>query len=482
MTTIILRISPTFLIIFSCALFALVPVAGHSKILPDDAAKSYIGELKICSTANRLPIESIKNNRLTGISGEYIALVSQQLNVKTSLVETAHLQESIDYLADGKCDLIASFPAWDYRSNQVALSTPYFTTPLVFVSAKSNSFFQSFVQLFSHRVAVVDEFANANQISRRFENYTFVPIASIAEGLEKVTNGQVHSLVSPLVDVGDFLQRNYIPNIRISGHLEERWGLSLAVRPADSALMQQIDAAIANISSPQKQSIDNDWIKVNYQYETDYHLLFSVIIVGGLLFFGLLYRHLLLTRHAKSLHKISQTDKLTGLYNRVKTDEALNYHINCYRRYNDTFSIILLDIDNFKVINDQFGHMAGDDILVNLADVLTSSCRNTDIIGRWGGEEFLIICPKADLTKTRQITEKLQQNIQSIALAAKDSHSIVTQVSASFGVAEISIEDTHHSLVSRADKALLQAKQNGKNQFVIAKTNLDNEPELVFNS
>ena len=428
--------------------------------------------IKLCVSADNYPIEGTRQGNLTGITRDYLALIRQRIKLKTHLITTHSRQNALQKLASGECDLITSFPVTETRHEGFQLTKAYISMPIVLVSASDSSLLHSLSKVISHKVTIVDRFDEQNQLSERYASYQFVQVNSIGEGLQQVVDGKAHSFAAPLAVVGNFLQQNYVPNVKISEHLEDSWGLALAHSNEATVLAGLMNKAIDDISESEKRIIENSWIRVNYHHETDHHLLIAVILIGGLFFFGLLYRHILLAKHAESLKKISQTDKLTGLYNRVKTDEALNYHINSFRRYGDIFSVILLDIDNFKKINDQFGHMTGDKTLVKLAAVLKASCRNTDIIGRWGGEEFLIICPRADLERTKQITEKLLTNIHSILLSHHSNDLESRSVSASFGVAEIAIEDTHHSLVLRADKALLEAKQNGKDQFVVATTNM----------
>ena len=160
----------------------------------------------------------------------------------------------------------------------------------------------------------------------------------------------------------------------------------------------------------------------------------------------------------KSAYTGIRTDALTGLNNRMRIDEALESEINRAQRYEETFSIIMLDIDKFKKINDTYGHPAGDDVLKEIADLLSSAFRKTDTPGRWGGEEFLILLPQQDRTHASMLAEKLRETIE----AKKFPH--VEKVTASFGVAEYKSKDTISNIVERADAALYRAKERGRNR------------------
>lgn len=156
--------------------------------------------------------------------------------------------------------------------------------------------------------------------------------------------------------------------------------------------------------------------------------------------------------------KLSQTDKLTQLYNRSKLDDLLE---NEYRRSNRTdlpFAVILLDVDQFKWINDHFGHQAGDAILIELAKILRSSIRATDSVGRWGGEEFLFILPDTDETGAMSFAEKVRMQICETHFE-KPEH-----VTASLGVTVYRGDCQLETIVSRADHAMYAAKKAGRNQ------------------
>ena len=164
----------------------------------------------------------------------------------------------------------------------------------------------------------------------------------------------------------------------------------------------------------------------------------------------------------QELATLSLTDRLTGLCNRRKLDHALEAEIRRAKRYGSVFSVIMVDLDHFKDINDAYGHATGDLVLVRTADVLVGHTRETDLVGRWGGEEFLIVCPETDLRQTTVLAEHLRREL------ALDWGKDAGALTASFGLAVYS-GDTHpSSLLARADAALYRAKQAGRNRVAAA--------------
>jgi len=146
------------------------------------------------------------------------------------------------------------------------------------------------------------------------------------------------------------------------------------------------------------------------------------------------------------LKRLSITDKLTGLNNRIKIDEV--------------FSVILIDIDHFKKVNDTYGHPVGDEVLKDFASILKKSARITDVVGRWGGEEFMIIASETDSVGATKFATTIKKSIN------EHEFPKVGKITASFGLTQISIGDSLEEVVNRADLALYNAKETGRNRVV----------------
>jgi len=159
----------------------------------------------------------------------------------------------------------------------------------------------------------------------------------------------------------------------------------------------------------------------------------------------------------QALEVTTRTDRLTGLSNRRRLEEALQTEVLRARRYGKPFSVILLDIDHFKEINDQFGHQTGDNVLVAIAGLLTRTARETDVVGRFGGEEFLLVCPETRIKVVAALAERLRAEFMATDFP------LAGRVTSSFGVAEFLQGDSVESLVERADQALYRAKGGGRN-------------------
>lgn len=161
------------------------------------------------------------------------------------------------------------------------------------------------------------------------------------------------------------------------------------------------------------------------------------------------------------LELLSITDRLTQVYNRVKLDSVLNHEINYANRYESDFSIILIDIDHFKQVNDIHGHNTGDAVLIFMAQILKENIRNSDVLGRWGGEEFLIILPKTNAQQAFELAEKIRVTVESAKFP------VVNHKTISVGVTQYCCDDSVIELIERADRGLYDAKNTGRNKVVV---------------
>lgn len=162
------------------------------------------------------------------------------------------------------------------------------------------------------------------------------------------------------------------------------------------------------------------------------------------------------------LARLASTDNLTGLANRSYMSEILQKEFSRYIRYNQLFGIIMLDIDHFKDVNDNYGHDVGDKVLIELSHQLEQAIRNSDYTSRWGGEEFLICCTTINPDDLQTIAETIRQKI------CDTDFNITEGITASLGCAIIQPDEIIKELIKRADIALYAAKHNGRNQIVIS--------------
>ena len=159
------------------------------------------------------------------------------------------------------------------------------------------------------------------------------------------------------------------------------------------------------------------------------------------------------------LIELSIKDTLTGAYNRYAFLDFINEEIERAKRYRFPISLIMFDIDDFKKINDNHGHLKGDEVLKEIAKLVRQNIRKCDRLVRWGGEEFIILCPHINVEDAAKLADKLRKVIENNDFGIK--------VTASFGVAEIDVEKGVDEAIKRADEALYKSKRSGKNTVTV---------------
>lgn len=220
-------------------------------------------------------------------------------------------------------------------------------------------------------------------------------------------------------------------------------------------LKQIINRHIALLTKEDKDLITREWLTVKFDKRIiDKELLINIAIVLLAIILLFLYRQRSMSIHKEKLEFLSHTDSLTGLKNRRMIDKVFN------EIQNKKFSVILLDIDNFKKVNDDFGHLIGDEILIKISKLLKYNVNSNDIIGRWGGEEFIIICKNTNIEEAEKLALRLKNLIE-------NENFKVSKITASFGITEAKNNQDLKDILADADKALYKAKENGKNQIVL---------------
>jgi diguanylate cyclase (GGDEF)-like protein len=170
------------------------------------------------------------------------------------------------------------------------------------------------------------------------------------------------------------------------------------------------------------------------------------------------------------LHRLVQhqalIDSLTGLANRRSAEDTLRFELARAARFGGEICLVLADLDNFKLVNDLYGHPFGDDLLKEFANAMRATVRESDVAARWGGEEFALVLPGTDAEGGAQLADRIREIVEGRTLQAPDGTHV--RITASFGVASFPESDELGELLAAADSALYGAKRAGKNRVVIA--------------
>lgn len=205
----------------------------------------------------------------------------------------------------------------------------------------------------------------------------------------------------------------------------------------------------------------HQWNIMNIYDFYKYIIIFALALEGMLFTLGIFERIYHLKRLNMRYFKLAIKDQLTGLYNRYYLDTNLDQILKLSKRNNEPLTMLLMDIDHFKNINDEYGHDVGDQVLKEIATVIKSNIRESDLLIRWGGEEFLLILPQTDVDGCTRIAEKIRKIIEN------HTFSNIDQLTISIGGGKWLYLEEDDELFKKVDDALYKAKEDGRNRFVM---------------
>lgn len=454
--------------------------------------RSYLrekGSIKMCVDPNWMPFDHIDNKgRHEGILADYLKLVADRLDISFQLVATNTYTESKNKLKEGACSIISGDVFSKENSEDFLATEVYFTNPRAFAVHTDRAFVYNFDDISDSRIGVEMSSAATEIIPALYPRVDLVPIEGIRSGLQKVASKEIDAFVTSLGGLVYSIRKQALSNVKIGGVIESDVELSVLVNKQAPLLVSILNKALETINVHEKRAISEYWIPVNYEKGVDYTLIWQLIIGSILVLTIIVYRNYKLrmfnemltnaqletnelnqklnrayrelSQQNDDLEKLSYTDKLTGLKNRRKLDEIFELEINRTARYKTDFSVILIDIDHFKKVNDNYGHLSGDDVLKRIASIIQMNIRNTDTGGRWGGEEFIVMCPAVGLNGAASLAEKLRIEIE------RHDFPNGIEVTASFGVSASQEGDDVVDIIRRADNAVYKAKDDGRNRVV----------------
>ena len=431
-------------------------------------------EITMCINPNMLPFEELdKNGKHQGISADIMKLVSNNLNKPITLIPTNTWNDSIKSLENKKCDFISMMINTSKNKQNISFTTPYINESLVVATQEKEFFIQDSSELKDKTLALVKNSVFIKILKEKYPHIKIVQVNSILEGLKKVQNGQIFAYIDALPSIAYSIQKNALLDLKIAGRLEFDVNFSVATRKNEKLLNSIMNKALKNIEKEQLRTIVGKWISIKVEHSFDYKNLIYISIFFLTILLVILYKnrsikkinkeleisHREVENKNKLLEELSIKDSLTQLFNRNKLDEVLIEESNKSNTSSHLFGIIIIDIDYFKNINDTHGHLAGDKVLKEFAKLLESNLEKQDTVGRWGGEEFLIICSQITMNKLLKKAEKLRKTIDS------NSFSLEDQLTASFGTSIYKKDENIDELIKRADDALYEAKSNGRNRI-----------------
>ncbi len=425
-------------------------------------------EINIVTTDNWAPFNTKSNNQqLEGIAIDYWRLIRERTGLKSNYT-IADFLGVLTAIKEKTADITISTSITNDRKEYALFSEPYASFPIAFATTNDKGFISSGLELEGRTLAVGKGYSAHKLLKKHLPDIGFLPQQNTDAALEQVSRGEAFAAADILPVMAFKIGELGYSNIKISGTTSFSFDVRIMVRDDWPLLVSIINKGIATISEQEKNIIYNKWVAVKFDKSLDYSLWWKV---GGPLVVLLLIAYIWVRilkkeigRRVKAeaeLKVIATTDKLTSIANRFQIETQLEQQIFFFQRHGSAFSILFLDLDDFKLINDKYGHDAGDTVLQEFSSLVQANIRRIDMFGRWGGEEFIIILPATSLEQGALLAEKMRKIV--------DNHrfSHVGNLTCSIGVAQINTDDSARLLLEKADEALYRSKAGGKNRVEV---------------
>ncbi|MFO7838806.1 MAG: transporter substrate-binding domain-containing protein, partial [Desulfosalsimonadaceae bacterium] len=452
------------------------PKPGTAKLLLSPRERKWLEEkeeLRIAVHPSWPPFEEIDaSGSCIGIAADIMDLLSERIGIPIRVMPTESWQESLAAMENGRCDLLSSVSKSNPEKPGFVVSKPYINSVNVMVVRDGQSYIPELHALEGKQVGIVGNNPTGSYLEKHFPRIDLQFYPDLNQTLQSVSKGETDVAVGSLHRVSHAIHELGLYDLKIAGQTPYKESLGLGIRSDDLILNSIMNKALESLSEREVSRITRKWLSIRYDKGFDTILLLQILggaalLLGLFLFWnrklarlnrklGMAHQDLAIKSH--ELERLSITDPLTGIFNRMKFEGMLLNEIKRVQRTGQPFSVIMLDVDDFKKINDSYGHQAGDSVLQELAGFLQTSVREVDALGRWGGEEFLILCPETTGKGAAVLAEHLRARIavRKIAVAGR--------VTCSFGVAEYRPGEGENKLLSRVDQAMYRAKKEGKNR------------------
>lgn len=446
------------------------------KIYISNKEKQYLaslGAIKLGYLTEWAPMEYQNElGEFSGINKDVVNIITHQLGIDIIPVAYQNWSMLNQDLKMGKIHLVGSMAKNSHREPNLEFTEGYWPSPWAIATTLTQQPLFNLSQYNGKRIAVVKDYNVINILRQQFPGLEIVQVESTKSGLSAVSSGHVDLFIEQVVTLAYALNEGGFPDLKMAlvADLTEQKS-HIGVYPKLKELVPILNRAIETIDETKQQQLYQDWVAVDLRSEADkYQKWFNIVLFGLLIisvitfvvFLGNKRLKLEISRRKnaeKKIKFIAEHDPVTKLPNRGLLDDRLACAINSHHREQVKFALLFIDLDKFKMVNDQYGHHIGDALLIGIADLLKTVVRKSDTVSRFGGDEFVILLNKIE---SAQCAAKVADNILNVLSEPIKVGEISLTASASIGIAVYPDDgDDPISLLQFADKKMYTVKKQG---------------------
>lgn len=410
---------------------------------------------------NNIPFSFKLTNKFSGLEIDFWNLISEKLSKPFNIQEI--IQGKVFNIFSNSVGARFVYSFEKKNTKDYLLSEPIAQIPIAFTTKNNKNFITNLSTLKNSQIGVVENLGIIPTLQKEYPNVKFINIDSTDDGIVKLERNEIFGLIDNMYIISHKINKNHLNNLKINSLIEQKLNLYLQVEEKNSLFINILNNAINRFSKEDIDTILNNYQFIFYPKEIDFYFIAKIVIPFILLLIIFIYFNVKLKKEIKrrkeielQLSEFANKDALTNIFNRRKIEEICEIELERVKRYEKNLSIIFFDINDFKYINDTFGHHLGDEVLVKITNLLEKNLRATDSIGRWGGDEFLIIIPETNLYQCKSIVLDLEEQLKTIEFTSQ------INVTCSFGIATYEENDHLDSLLRKADESMYSKKSEYK--------------------
>ncbi|MBP7769593.1 MAG: ABC transporter substrate-binding protein [Aliarcobacter sp.] len=419
----------------------------------------------LLSQSDRIPFSFKNLDELIGIEIDFWNLLSDKVE-KPFNIEEVIKDKFLNIFSNSiKARFVYSFEK--KSSDDFLLSNAIAQLPIALATKNNVNYISDLSSLSNVKIGVLKNLNIIETLKKDFPHVNFININTINEGIDNLENNKIFGLIDNLFILSQKIEKLRINELKVNTTLKHKLNIFLEVKKEDQDFIDIINNIIDSLSDKEKNSILNNYHLILYQNSIDFFYVLKfviplIILLSIFIFFNYRLKNEITRRKEIEimLSKFANNDSLTYIYNRRKIEELCENELKRSERYGNELSIIFFDVNDFKMINDKLGHHKGDEVLIKIAEVIGQNIRSTDYLGRWGGDEFLIVLPQTNFSETKNIIKTLELVLREINIDLK----IDQEISCSFGLAQYQKNDNLDSFIKRADDSMYIEKNKYRNK------------------
>lgn len=442
----------------------VLPAGAQPKLDAPAGAVSAQGVVTYCVDPDWPPFEQIDSQgQHVGIAADLLSLVAQRSGLHLQLLVTKDWDESLQASRDGRCSALSFLNQTPKRDAWLVFTDPVLLDENVLITREEHPFVSDLASLSSATMALPRGTSTEERMRRDYPNVSLILVDTEAQALDMVSSRKADMTMRSLIVAADTIKRQGWFNLKIAGQVAGYGNqLRIGVVKDQPKLRDALNVGVRSITPVERRLIVDRHIAINVTTAVNYTLVKQLLVLGFVIVLTSAFWISRLRKVNAQLQKLSYSDPLTGLRNRNGFEALYENELQRSRRQDLALSVLLLDLDFFKRINDVHGHPTGDRVLQEVATLLKQEARKVDYVIRWGGEEFLLLCPSTSMDQAKALAERMLRTTQ------EHDFRLGYPLTLSIGVATLGPKDLPGRMFEQVDAALYQAKAQGRNRVVLA--------------